>query len=71
MTDQAEMTITEKIAQFEGQGWRYLPDGQSWSGGVWLHDEHGCVNRGGGSFGWIDQAVERLETFLANLERCK
>lgn len=62
------MTIAERKQELEKQGWRYNPDGQTWSGGTWSHEQFGYVHKGGGSFDNISEAVKRLENFLQNFE---
>ena len=70
MSEKTELTITEKVEQFESQGWKYIHDGKDWSSGVWYHEELGCVNSGGGSFSWIGKAIKALENFNKSLEMC-
>ena len=60
----ADLTIHERFQHYtEAEGWRYLPNPQTWSGGVWVHDELGSVNKGGGLFEHINEAVEAIDRF--------
>lgn len=68
--EDTELTINERVEELESKGWKYLHDGVQWSSGIWVHDELGCVNNGGGSFRWIGDAVVALEKFLKNIEAC-
>lgn len=61
-------TLGERIKALEDAGWQYNADGRDWSSGSWWHDGYGSVNKGGGSFDHITEAVKRLERFLANCE---
>ena len=59
--------IFETKENLEQDGWTYLPDSNTWSGGSWSHPQHGYVHKGGGSFDNIAEAVERLGLFVQNL----
>ena len=65
----AEMTTEQKWEHYQEQGWRYIPDPKTWTGGIWIHDEYGTVNNCGGSFPTITRAVEAMEQWQANWAR--
>ena len=68
MSEQEAMTVNEKFNFYVSLGWRYIPDPETWSGGVWNGDEKGYVTNGGGSFPHINAAVAAMERFLEGME---
>jgi hypothetical protein len=65
----AEMSIEQRWMYYtEIEGWTYIPDPKTWSGGVWWHDERGSVNRQGGTFPNITRAVEAMDRHYRNQE---
>lgn len=55
--------ILQKFEEYKAEGWTYIPEPTTWSGGTWMHEELGFVNQGGGSFDDIIQAVEGMARF--------
>ena len=58
-----DMTINERLEEYEAQGWTYIPDPTTWSGGVWYNEQMGSINNGGGTFPRINEVVEALDRF--------
>ena len=63
----AEMTATQMYDLFVGEGWLYLPDGQTWTGGCWWHNKFGAVANGGGAYPTIMAATNALRNWYSNM----
>ncbi len=62
------MNINQRFDHYLAQGWTYIPDPKTWSGGVWYNDKLGSVNNSGGTFPNITRAVEAMDRHYQNWE---
>lgn len=70
MMDYQDLNLTEKKDYWIAQGWAYIADSATWTGGIWYHEDMGSVNQGGGSFATIMDALAAIERFTSNLQMC-
>jgi len=62
-----ENETLKKLESYKQQGWTYMTDPTTWSGGSWSHEQYGYVHNGGGSYPRINEAVEALDKYMENL----